>query len=92
MNTVSTYIINIDRDLSQEEMLREIVTTKSAEQIYEEIKEGLADLKNEIKEVQWTIDNTTGITQKDAQEEMMGLQQLLRETEYGKEEDGKDGA
>ena len=86
LNTVSTNTINIDTDLSQEEMLREMVTTKSAEQIYEEIKEGLALLKNKIEEAQRTIDNTTGTTRQEAQEEMLELQELLRETDYSEEQ------
>ena len=87
----STQQQDIDTDLSQEEMLREIITTKNAEQIYEEIKEGLTGLKNEIEEVQRTIDNTTGTTRREAQEEMLVLQELLRDTEYSEDEDSKDG-
>ena len=87
----STQQQDIDTDLSQEEMLREIITTKNAEQIYEEIKEGLTGLKNEIEEVQRTIDNTTSTTRREAQEEMLVLQELLRDTEYSEDEDSKDG-
>ena len=80
-NTESEIDMKEGSKLREEEMIQELEKTKSGEQILQEVQVGLANLETEIEDVQWTIDNSSGATLKEAHEEMVRLQQLLKEKE-----------
>ena len=77
--------------LSEEEMIWELVKIKSGKQILQKLKVGLANLEIKVEDMQWTIDNSFSTTQKEAQKEMVKLQQLLKETKLSEDDDSIEG-
>mmetsp|Transcript_14074 Transcript_14074/g.15740 ORF Transcript_14074/g.15740 Transcript_14074/m.15740 type:complete len:250 (-) Transcript_14074:300-1049(-) len=88
-DTESETEVNEGSKLSEEEMIRESERTKSGEEILKDIEVGLYE--TEIEDVQYIFDNSNGVELEMAQEKMVKLQQLLKETELSDDDGSMDG-